>query len=183
MTPAHGGTRFEDPPRSRRWLEFLRNCFWFVVPVLVFNLVFTSDLPRAYQMDVFWKEIPRGIGVCENVLRAVVLFLPALMPIARTGARLRTAGFALYGVGLVLYFSSWIALMVHPQGGWSTSAIGFTAPAWTPLLWLLGIAMLADGRLFVPLRWFRRWMFVSACVLFVFVHTLHAGLVFTRSSL
>ena len=151
-----------------------------MVPVLAFNLLFAHDLPRAFQPDVFWRDIPLGISVPENVLRGLVFVLPLLMPLSRPGASARTSGIVMYSIGLGLYFASWAALIFSPDGPWSTTAIGFMAPAWTPIFWFVGIAWLSEERLFVPVGFYRRWMFMVACALFLLFHNAHAALVLSR---
>ena len=161
-------------------VRFLRNCFCLMVPVLGFNLLFAQALPRAFQPDVFSRDIPPSISVPENVLRGLLFVLLLLMPLTRPGATRRTPGIAMYSMGLALYFASWAALIFRPNGAWSTSAIGFMAPAWTPIFWFVGMAWLSEERLFVPLRFYRRWMFIGVSALFLVFHNAHAALVFSR---
>jgi len=165
---------------TRSYVPYLRNCFWFVVPVLLFNVLFARSLPPAYQASNFWRDIPRGISVPENALRVLVMSVPVLMPVAGTGAKARSVGFACYGVGLALYFASWLALILYPDSTWSTHAPGFMGPAWTPIVWLVGIALINDGTLAVPLRFFSRPLFLSGSVLFLLFHNLHVAFVFVR---
>jgi hypothetical protein len=160
--------------------RYLANCFWFVVPVLLFNWLFARDLPAMYQANVYWKDIPPGIGVPENVLRGLVALLPALTPVTGDRARRKT-GLVLYAVGLGLYFSSWAALIARPESAWARSAPGFLAPSWTPALWLMGIALLGDEGLFVvSSRFYGRWQFASLSAAFLAFHNAHAALVFAR---
>lgn len=161
-------------------VRYLRNCFWLMVPVLGFNLLFARALPRAFQSDVFSHDIPLGISVPENVLRGLVFVLLLLMPLTRPAGGARIPGIVMYSIGLGLYFASWTALILSPTGSWSTTAVGFMAPAWTPIVWFGGIALLSEERLFAPVRFYRRWMFLVACVLFLLFHNAHAALVFSR---
>ena len=41
-------------------------------------------------------------------------------------------------------------------------------------------AQLSEERLLVPVRFYRRWMFLVACVLFLLFHNAHAALIFDR---
>ena len=159
---------------------YVCNCFWFLVPILVFNVMFARHLPAAYQSNIFWRDIPRSISVPENVLRVLAMVVPAVLPVVPAGASTRTVGAALYLVGLVLYFASWSVLMSAPHSAWSRSAIGFMAPAWTPVIWFVGIALLGDERLVVPAPCYRRWMFVLLCLAFLSFHNAHTALVFMR---
>jgi hypothetical protein len=83
------------------------------------------------------------------------MILPFLMPFeVATGGRRR--GLRLFVVGTLLYVLAWIALMIAPQSPWSTSWLGFVAPAYTPLVWLTGLGLIGR-RLHVPSP-YRRWM-------------------------
>lgn len=161
-------------------IRYLRTCFWLLVPVLGFNLLFAQALPPAFQPASFSRDIPTSISVLENVLRGLLIVFLLLMPLKRLGTRRFVPGVVLYSIGVGLYFAAWAALILSPTGAWSTTALGFTAPAWTPVFWLGGIAWLSEERLFVPIRFYRRWIFVGVCVAFLLFHTAHAALVFSR---
>lgn len=161
-------------------VRLVRNCFWLMVPVLAFNLLFAHALPSAFQPESFWRDIPLGISVPENVLRGLVFALPLLMPLSLPGASARAPGIVMYSIGLLLYVASWTALIRSPTGPWSTNAVGFMAPAWTPLFGFVGIAWLSEERLFVSIGFYRRWMYMVACLLFLLFHNAHAALVFSR---
>ena len=45
-------------------------------------------------------------------------------------------------IGTLAYFACCLAIILAPDSPWSTSPLRFTAPAYSPLLWLLGIARL-----------------------------------------
>ena len=62
---------------------------------------------------------------------------------------------------------------------WSTSRAGFLAPAYTPLLWLIGLG-LTGGRLYGPVP-FKPWIYLVLACVFVAVHVTHAHLVYTRT--
>jgi len=158
-------------------VSYLANCFWLLVPVLVFNVIFTRQLPPAYQVEVFWKDIPRSIAIPENLLRMVVMILPVFMRLRVTtpGQKL---GFGIYLAGLAIYFASWAVLIVAPQCAWSTSAAGFMAPAYTPMLWLGGIGLIGNELLFAGLP-FRPWIYWCLCALFLLFHNLHAATVYS----
>lgn len=156
----------------------LGSCFWLLVPILGLNLLFTRSLPAAYQADVFWRDIPPALAIGENVLRVVVMILPALIPL-RLETRTQRAGLAVFAVGFAAYAGSWAVLIVAPGSAWATSALGFTAPAWTPALWLLGFVLLAEQS-FVP-RVRPRAVVATCAIAFVALHVTHAALVFGRS--
>ena len=109
----------------------------------------------------FSRDIPPLVAYGENTLRVVVMVLPFLMPleVATLGQR---RGVRLFVVGTIVYFLSWVPLMIVPQSPWSTSWVGFVAPAYTPLLWLAGLGLI--GRRFYVPSAFRWWMYVGlAC--------------------
>ncbi len=146
---------------------------WLPLPPLIVSLALWSRLPEAFSPDVYGRDIPGWMSVFENVLRALVFAVPVLFPIGR-----RRRGWVLYGVGVGAYVASYAALIVWPQSDWSTSAMGFTAPAWTPLAWLAGIGLIA-GPAFFP-RWLEPRHYLLLALLFAAVHTLHAARVYQR---
>ena len=143
-----------------RWI----NCFWLLIPVLAWNAVFSAKLAHpAFNFD---DVVPGWVLLLENLLRAAVMLLPLLMPV-RWDAPFAKIGIVVYLLGLLLYFASWIPLMVMPTSVWSISAAGFLAPAYIPLLWLVGIGFIGG--------W---WPYLAISVIFVGVHVSHWGQVF-----
>jgi hypothetical protein len=62
----------------------------------------------------------------------------------------------------------------------STSALGFLAPTYTPILWAVGIGLVGE-----QLHWrgaYRRWIYIAMAVLFTAFHVSHAILFFTRGT-
>jgi hypothetical protein len=158
--------------------RLLLNCFWLLVPLLAVNVIFAGDLPPAFQPAVFWKDIPRGISLPENVLRGLVMFLPALMPL-RLDTPSRRRGLALFVFGNAAYFAVWAALILAPASAWSRSAIGFVAPAWTPALWLAGLTLMSDEIVVRRIPW-RRGVYAALATAFVAFHCAHTTLVWSR---
>jgi hypothetical protein len=159
-------------------IGYIYNCFWLIAPVLVFNLLFARQLPAAYQIDVFWKDIPKAISLPENLLRMLVMILPVMMRLRVTTPN-QKFGLALYLTGLLVYFASWAVLIASPQCAWSTSEIGFLAPAFTPILWLAGIGLIGK-ELQIPGVPFKPWIYGTLSALFLVFHNLHAATVFSR---
>lgn len=99
------------------------------------------------------------------------------MPL-RVSTSLQKKGLVLYVIGTVVYFASWLLLILAPESAWSRSAIGFAAPAFTPALWLLGIGLIGDSLYFnVP---YKRWMFIVVAAVFLILHNTHTLIVFFR---
>jgi hypothetical protein len=170
---AHGGATCGSEAT-----KYATKCFWLLVPILLFNLLFTPYLPAAYQPSIFWKDIPRALSIAENAFRGAVLFGPLLMPLSFRSQRQRI-GLVLYVLGTLFYFGSWAMLIVAPRSGWSRSVMGFMAPAYTPALWLTGIGLVGE-RLVIPRFCYRPWMYGVLVGGFLLSHNLHAALVFAR---
>ena len=161
----------------KRILNYALNCFVLLLPVFLWNILFTTSLPRGYSMEFFWKDIPPVIGITENVLRMVVFFLPLLMPLTvkTCGQKI---GLGIYIAGLVIYFLSWLLQIYYPDSVWSESAFGFLAPAYTTMIWLVGIGLVGT-RLFIKAP-YRPIVYIAISAAFVVVHTTHAYIVYLR---
>jgi hypothetical protein len=103
---------------------------------------------------------------------------PFLTPleVATAGQR---RGLRLFAVGTLLYVLAWVLLMIAPESPWSTSWLGFVAPAYTPLVWLTGLGLIGR-RLYVPSP-YRRWMYVALVCSFVAFHVTHTSIVYARN--
>jgi hypothetical protein len=155
----------------------LFNCFWFIVPVLLWKQFVT--LPGKYTSSIFWRDIPALLTYGENFTRMPVILFPLILA-AHIRRSAQCVGLLLYVTGLVVYGASWLALIVLPTSGWSTSLIGFLAPTYTPLVWAVGIGLIGD-----QLHWrspYRPWIFVAMAVVFTIFHIWHASIVFTRGA-
>ena len=160
-------------------LGYLCNCFWLLLPILVFNMLFMRQLPAAFQLDAFWKDIPRAIGVPENLLRILVMMLPFFMRL-QVSTSSQKVGLGIYLMGLPIYFASWAVLIVFPQCAWGTNAIGFMAPAYTPIVWLAGIGLVGNEFQFSSFP-FNPWLYWTLSALFLLFHNLHTYTVYSRS--
>jgi len=152
------------------------NGFWLLVPVFVWNAVFMAKLPPAFSGAVFWREIPAYIALPENLLRIAAFALPCVTVIG--GFSTHRPGYFFFGLGLVVYFSSWLGLICFPQKTWSRSAVGFMAPAYTPCLWLSGIALITDS--YVGHERSVRWALLAFAAGFMAFHVAHVALVYRR---
>ena len=157
--------------------RYVVSCGVLTVPIVVWNFALTPFLPPALASHEFSRDIPPLVTYGENALRIAVMVVPFLMPleVATVGQR---RGVLLFVVGTMVYFLSWMPLMIVPQSPWSTSWLGFVAPAYTPLVWLTGLGLLGP-RLYVPLP-FRRWVYVGLACGFVAFHVTHTSIVYAR---
>jgi len=152
--------------------KYVGNCFILMLPILIWNILLTDYLPRAYQPEVFSKDIPSFLMYGEQISRSMIFLLAFLMPldIARSNKGQRL-GLYIYIGGVLLYFASWIMLIGLPDSAWSNSMVGFSAPAITPALWLAGIGLI--GNSFYFNLSFRRWPFMFISAIFLFFHISH----------
>ncbi len=161
------GSRREGEDHDRSWVQLIQNRFWLLVPVLVLDLALTGRLPPPLAPGSAAPQLPAWLGVAEWGLRIVVLGLPLLMPLSlRTpGAR---PGLVVYGVGLAAYVAAWVSVVWAPTSAWSTSAVGLSAPAWTSILFLVGVGWGSSVR---SLPGYRPWMYLVAAAAFTVAHT------------
>ena len=145
-----------------QWL----NCLWLLIPVLVWNIIFASELAHpAFEFD---EAVPQWVLLLENVLRVTVMVLPLFMSLCWDTPSSKV-GIAIYLFGLTIYFASWIPLMIAPESTWSNSLLGFLAPAYSPLIWLVGIGLIGG--------W---WPYLLISIVFVGVHLGHWGQVYSQ---
>jgi hypothetical protein len=159
-------------------LPYFQNVFWLLLPILVFNVLAAGSLPRAYQMDVFWRDIPPWIAVPENLFRLPVFLLPLILrlEVATPSQRL---GAVLYLAGTLTYGAAWGIQIALPGSAWSLSAAGFMAPAYTPAVWLAGIGLIGESST-IPGLPYRPWVYFGLAGVFLAFHNLHAWLVHAR---
>ena len=162
---------------STQLLRYLKNVGWLVIPVLLWNAALSSRLPDSLSPEVFWFNIPALLSTTENAFRIAIFALPFFAPFELV-TRSQKIGIAIFGIGLTTYFVSWLPLIAAPDSYWSHSAVGFLAPAYTPLIWLLGMALLMQRLHWPsPYRW---WFYLVLSIGFLAAHIAHATIVFTR---
>ena len=154
------------------------NCMLLLLPIMAWNVIFASKLPRAYSAEIFEKDIPPLIVNGENTFRLLVFILPLLMPF-RIETQSQKLGLWLYIAGTVIYFIAWLAQIYFPQSAWSLSTFGFLAPAYTPLIWLTGIGLI--GSVFYFSSSYRSWIYIVISVIFISFHLSHALTVYLRN--
>jgi hypothetical protein len=158
--------------------KYTFNCFLLSIPILIWNLILANKLPKVFQSEIFWKDIPPLISYGENISRFAIFGLMFFMPVSILTAT-QKKGIALYIIGSLLYFASWLMLIYFPYSVWSNTIFGFMAPAYTPLLWLLGIGFIGNSFYFNLA--YKRWMFISIAIVFILFHCSHTYLIFLKS--
>lgn len=135
------------------------NCFWLIVPILVWNLLLGSKITQ--EQITSDAHSPAWLLGAENLFRLVTFSLPLFLRLELDSVWGKI-GLAFYLLGLLIYFLSWIPLIRTPQASWSRSLPGLFAPRLTPLIWLLGVALLANS-----------WIYGLFAALFILFHTWH----------
>jgi hypothetical protein len=118
-----------------RWL----NCLWLLVPLLVWNLVLAPKITLEKVVSDAYS--PTWLLAAENITRIIIFAFPLLLPLQIQDGPSKM-GLAIYVVGTLVYFASWLPLIWMPYSTWSQSATGLLAPRLTPLLPFLGIALI-----------------------------------------
>jgi hypothetical protein len=141
----------------------LANCFWLILPLLAWNIILSPHItdPRVTSD----AHSPKWLLVAENVARLLVFAFPLLLPLphgANWQSVLPQAGLTIYLVGTLIYFGSWLPLLVAPASAWSNHPAGLLTPRLTPYLSFLGIALLGSS-----------WLYAGIAVVFILFHTWH----------
>ncbi len=111
--------------------------------------------------DHFGSHSPKWLLVAESIARVLVFIFPLLLLIQLKDAW-NKAGLAVYCLGILIYFGSWLPLLLAPDSAWSQSAAGLLAPRLTPFLPFLGIALVCNS-----------WPYGVISAVFIFFHTWH----------
>lgn len=157
--------------------KYFINCFLLLIPVFLWNIIFVDALPKSYTPEIFWKDIPKTLSYSENILRIIVLAMPVIM-IFSLKTRVQKIGFVIYLIGIILYFLSWIIMIVYPRSNWSQSMIGFVSPACTTIVWFVGIGLIGNKAFFRT--FYLSVIYISIALIFVVLHSLHTYIVFQR---
>jgi hypothetical protein len=118
-----------------RWL----NCFWLLVPLLIWNIALAPKITVKEVISDAYS--PAWLLMAENITRILVFALPLWMPL-QVKDDLSKTGLIFYLAGTLIYFASWIPLILAPGSYWSQGAIGLLAPRITPFLIFFGIALI-----------------------------------------
>lgn len=160
--------------------DILKNGIWLTFPPLFFGLGFMNLLPDVLRPDLFNKGVPGVLLDGENIGRILIFVMPAFFTIG-ISTKTQKRGFILYLAGVMLYFLSYVALIIYPDSTWSTSIIGFVAPAYTNIFWMTGLALLGEKFYFPARLGYRPVYFLALVVIFLSIHITHAVTVYQRS--
>jgi len=149
-----------------------------LIPIFVWNSIFISKLPLAYQPQSFNHDIPMFIIFGENLFRIIIFILPLFFKLSIREA-IQKKGLVVFVTGVALYFLSWLILIYMPDSKWGSNLIGFTAPAFTPIIWLLGLSLMVDKYYVFT---YSRWHYIIPSIIFSIFHIYHAVYVFNRAN-
>ena len=139
-------------------IRFL-NSLWLIVPLLLWNIILGPHITNEKILSD--ANSPDWLLIAENITRMAVFILPIFIPM-EWGSSQAKLGLAIFILGTLIYFSSWVSLLTAPQSSWSTSAAGLLAPRLTPLIPFLGIAVIGSS-----------WTYASISLVFILLHTWH----------
>jgi hypothetical protein len=153
-------------------MKFYKNCFWFFIPVILFDLVFTKYLPAQY-----FQTTSSSIDLAENIVRTVLIALSMLMIINLNDIKGKT-GILIYIIGLLLYFLSYFILINYADTVWGRNIIIQLSGYWTPIIWLFGVGLIGKKLFFkIP---FHYAIYLTLSMLFGIIHIYH-GYILLRS--
>ncbi len=158
--------------------QYILNCFLLLLPIFAWNMVFANKLPQKYTDKGKWNDIPKALAAIENTFRTIVFLSPVLMILNINNDR-TTIGLIIYIIGLIIYFLAWLLQMYRPDSPWSKSLLGMMAPAFTPIIWLNGIALIGQEN-FLKIPGFSLF-YIIISLIFISVHSLHAYIVFKQN--
>ena len=164
---------------THKFSRYALSCGLLLIPAIAWNLAFTNKLMPPSAMAEFWRDIPASLVLIENSLRALVFGLPFAMPL-QIATKPERRALLVFVLGTLVYFASWLALMYWPHSAWSLSILGSLAPAYTPILFLPSLAVLGE-RLFWG-DFYRWWMYLLVCFVFLAAHITHGAFVHLRSA-
>lgn len=121
----------------------IANYFWFLVPILLWNVAFTRALPP----QISSGEAPQWLLAAEAVMRIAVFIYPLFLAVDIHQPAFRM-GLAVYGLGILFYFGSWLLLMFASPELLEQHPLLLYGPALTPIIWLAGIAIMAQSGLY-----------------------------------
>ncbi|MHC4256691.1 MAG: hypothetical protein ACYSUL_13965 [Planctomycetota bacterium] len=156
----------------KNYTKYLYNGVFLLLITMVWNIIFYEYLPETYSLENFRKNVPTIVLTGENIFR-ILTFGSTIFLLVGLRDKAQKIGLVLYIFGVVIYFASWAAQMFLPDSMWSHSLLGYTAPAFTSIVWLLGIGLLGKDLVIKRIP-YNRIVFIGLSITFVVFHTAHA---------
>ena len=165
-------------PKMDLFRSLLKNGYIAIFPILVWNILLISKLPLAYNPKSFNSDIPFTIIIGENIFRSIIFIMPLFFKLNITPL-LAKKGLIIFSFGVAIYFSSWLILIYAPDSGWSNSILGFASPAYTPIIWLVGLSLMVDSYYFKLV--YSKWHFIIPSIAFSIFHVSHTVYIYNRA--
>ena len=123
----------------------LDNGFVYIAPLLIWNIAMWNTI----RLDRFFEEgAPRGLLAAEAAARAFTFAYPLFL-VAERSSGTYLPGLGVYVGGTALYAVSWLILAYGDENTLRSSPLLLLSPAYTPMLWLAGIAIMTGSPLFL----------------------------------
>jgi len=156
-----------------------KNGIWLTIPPLLFSFSLMNYLPEALTPATFNENIPPILVMGENIARIFVFGMPLFFSVGLS-TRTQKRGLALYLVGIVLYYLSYLLLIWAPDTAWSNSLVGFAAPAYINIFWMSGLGLLGEKFYFPARLRYRPRFFIAPAIIFLIFHITHTVIVYYR---
>lgn len=160
--------------------DIFKNGIWLTFPILIFSFSLMNSLPSELTPAQFNKGISGELLICENIVRIFVFTMPAFFSVG-ISTNTQKRGLTLYLAGVILYYLSYLTLIIYPDSSWSTSMIGFVATAYTNIFWMIGLSLLGEKFYFPKRLRYRPVFYFAPAIVFLILHTAHAIVVYQRS--
>ena len=145
--------------------NYKNNCFWFFIPIIIFNIIFTKYLPAYYL-----KNIKHPIVTLETIFRIITIAFSVIMEINIDG-KTGNIGLVVYIIGVLIYFCSYFIVIKLPAISFNNNIAVLLAPYWTSVLWLTGIG-LTGNKLFVNMP-YHYVIYIAISIMFAILHSIH----------
>ncbi len=141
-------------------LEYIRtNSYWYLIPILLFNLIFA---PKLTEVGYLTKQVDIGyMGTAELVLRIAIFALPLIICVDYENPKLYKY-LSVFVIGTLVYFISWLLIIYCPGLAFTRTWWIQLAPAYLPVIWLIALALMGK----------RSTWFIPVSIIFVTVHTI-----------
>ncbi len=154
------------------------NGFVLLIPIIIWNIIFTSKLPTQFSSQIHNSEFLFVVIAIENICRTALFVLLFFTKVEWMKTN-RDYGLAIYVFGCMVYFISWMILIYLPESNWSKSIIGFTAPAYTPSIWLVGIIIIVKTTDVLKIV-NSKWPLIVSSFVFIIIHVWHLIMLYQK---
>jgi hypothetical protein len=171
------GTHFGETCVRIVTTSVMKNGIWLTLPPLLFSLGLMWIGPTPLTPAAFNKDVPTLLIYSENILRIVVFAMPAFLTVG-IAAKTQRRGLWLYLAGVAIYCATYAIQNYLPDSTWSRSMIGFTASAYTNLIWMIGLGLMGNKFYFPQIVRYHPVYFIVPATIFIGLHVAHTILFF-----